>query len=209
MANLRKLYMTGVLLALGSMATLRADVLQVQGTTSGSFFDSGNVNQGDSIHHLTFTGTSFGLIGADQLLTLGSLDLNNGTSDYGDFTFQLVVNFTTPAGTTGSPITGDVSGSVHGNDGSVQIDFSSTPTLFTFGNGGSFDLTINDASVDLDSNGGVGPITGNISTVTSSGPLGDPLTPAAVPEPKSIVLLGTTLLGIFFATRRARLNTRD
>jgi hypothetical protein len=180
--------------------TAHADIVSVAGSTSGAFFD-GATNDGTSVGHLTFTGGSFGPINSDQTLTLSLLNginLHNGTDNYDPYTFDLTVAFTTPAGISSATIIADVTGSAHGNGGLVTFDFPTIPTHFTFGNGGSFDLTVADLTVDLDIDSGDGTLHGTLSNVTAS--------QAAVPEPSSVLLLLTAMGCVCFSLRRRTLK---
>ncbi len=179
--------------ATGFVGTAHADLFTVQGTTSGAFFDSSNVNKGSSIGHLTFTGSSFGPTSGDAL-TLGKFVLSNGTDDYAGDTFDLVLTFNLPAGVTGNPIVGDLTGSVHGNSGNVVLDFAG-PAHFSFA-GGSFDLTANDLTIVHGSDGSI--LTGTLSNEIGAAP---------VPEPFSVVLLATSLGMIEFTRRRRQRRT--
>jgi hypothetical protein len=168
--------------AMGVLASpARADILTVSGSTTGTF--------SPTLSHLSFTGASFGPTTSDTL-TLGSFNLDNGSFTYNG-TFDLTVTFTAPPGTSGSPIVGNLSGSVTGNSGSVTVTFTN-PTLFTFP-GGSFDLSANTVTANLDSNGGVSTLTGILSNETRT---------STVPEPASFLLFGTLAATLGFARRK-------
>jgi hypothetical protein len=178
----------------------RADLISV--TTVGTFYNSSHISQGNDIGHLTFTGvTKLGPINSDQVLTLGSLDLHNGTFDYDNFTFQLEVNFSVPPGTSGSPVTANLTGSVRGNSGFATLDFPTTLTHFNFATG-SFDLTVNELTVDLSSNDGLGTFTGTLSNATST------VSTATVPEPQSLILLATCMTGVGVLIRKRIAHSR-
>jgi len=190
---------------LAAVGTARADIITVQGSTSGAFFNGATVSSPD---HLTFTGGSFGPIGSDQMLRLSALNgvvLNNGTETYDPFTFLLTVTFTLPVGAFGDPIAADITGSVHGNDGHVTFNFSDSPTHFSFGSGGSFDLLVQDLTVDLDNNQGRGTLQGHLSNVTAASNVNTQGDVSAVPEPGSLILMMTALLGCVALSLRRKL----
>ena len=100
MKQLRLFATTTVLLgASGLIGTARADLFTVAGSTSGDFLDVSQVDQGSSVHHLTFKGTGFGPTSGDALI-LGNFVLANGTADYTGDTFDLTLTFTLPMGVT-------------------------------------------------------------------------------------------------------------
>jgi PEP-CTERM motif len=154
------------------------------GSTTGCFGSSCTATMDPNFGKLSFTGTSFGPAPAGSV-TLGSFDLANGTDTY-NTTFTLDVAFTMPAGTSPSPQTFDatLTGSVTGNKGSVTIDFSSTPQVFTY-SGGSFSLVLTDLTLTLGDPNLVGTI-------------------AAVPEPSTWAMMILGLAGVGFMAYRRR-----
>jgi len=182
--------------ALFLAASVYANEVTISGSTTGTvtgvpaLIFSGNPG---------FTGTTFGGFGSlSGLDSLGSFFLQPSGPSLVSGTFVLDITFSAPTGISGGQLgvyNATVSGSVspNVNQGGVSINFSNPVQTFTFssgGNNGSFTLTLpNQLFVQ----------TGRSADLTA----GFSGSHQAVPEPATVALFATGLVGLLVIRRRS------
>jgi hypothetical protein len=180
-----------------SQGVARADEVTLTGVTTGSV---------TGVPQLTFAGNSFtgttalGIGALSGVNSLGTFALNTDSLHLVAGTFTLNIAFTSPAGINGgqsvtylATIQGSVSPNV--DQGGVNIHFIQPlgGTVFTFTNpssSGSFSLIVNDVFVQ---SGRTAPVLAGFSGSQTT-----------VPEPATLLLLGTGLAGVASKLRKRR-----
>ncbi|HEX5703195.1 MAG TPA: PEP-CTERM sorting domain-containing protein [Pyrinomonadaceae bacterium] len=179
-----------------SHTAARADEVTVSGSTTGAITAPNVLFTGSEF----FTGTTaLGLGSLSGVNSLGSFFVNTGQLSATGGLFQLNITFTTPTGILGgqgatyvATIVGSISPNI--DQGGVHVDFLNPTQTFTFNDGvntGSFSLTVADLFVQS-----------GRSALLTAGITGQQA--PAVPEPATLLLLGSGITGIAVKLRRRR-----
>jgi hypothetical protein len=184
-----------------SQGVARADEVTITGSTTGAVVGAPQVTFAGN---LNFTGTT--ALGVGSLSgpnSLGTFFLSTAPLQPVAGNFTLNVTFTLPsgiAGGQGTSYTATITGSVSPNigQGGVDVVFTNPSQTFTFNDGtntGSFTLTV--ANVFVQS--------GHQANLTA----GIRGSQSPIPEPATMLLLGTGLAGVAAKIRKRRKPTEE
>ena len=190
-------------------------ITEIKGTTLGCFGTGCGVFAtvtDDSTYGLTFAGVNPFDVFTDAGGTATNVPLGtfsranvNVPESTPPLDFSLAVTFSLPLGIAGDPssiLSAVIRGTSVGGGGPLDVDFDNAWQLLTYSNGsgtGSFEFAVlNDPDVNKNGDGNILGAVRNLTFRPDSEPANET---ATVPEPSTLILLGTCVAG---AIRRRR-----